>query len=226
MRQLDDVQSQKAVRRNCPVSVDRSGAEYIIGVRFIGMAAHQSDSAVGLAFGASGAAARSPSAAEQEVIQLFDQLRDRLLRYALSFGLSTEDGEEIIQEVFLALFQHVQRRKPRHNLRGWVFRVAHNLALKRRMANQKELRSSGHASGALAAKFDSANPEEQAMHLQRQQRLLAVLRALPEQDQYCLHLRAEGLVYREIAEVLRMSTAAVSVSLGRSLARLSRADGG
>ncbi len=190
------------------------------------MAAHQSDSAVGLPFGASAASQRSPSAAEQEIIQLFDQLRDRLLRYTLSFGLPTEDGEEIIQEVFLSLFQHVQRRKPRHNLRGWVFRVAHNLALKRRMANQKDLRSAGDSNSALAAQFESANPEEQAIHFQRQQRLLAVLRALPEQDQYCLHLRAEGLVYREIAEVLRISPAAVSVSLGRSLARLSRADGG
>jgi RNA polymerase sigma-70 factor (ECF subfamily) len=163
---------------------------------------------------------------EEEVIQLFDQFRDRLLRYALSFGLSPEDGEEIIQEVFLSLFQHIQRRKPRHNLRGWIFRVAHNLALKRREANHKAARNSGESSEALAAKFHPANPEEQAIHFQRQQRLRAVVRALPEQDRYCLHLRAEGLAYREIAEVLRISPAAVSVSLGRSLARLSRADGG
>jgi RNA polymerase sigma-70 factor (ECF subfamily) len=100
-----------------------------------------------------------------------------------------------------------------------MFRVAHNLALKRREANRKAARNAGESSEALSARFDSANPEEQAIHFQRQQRLRAVLRALPEQDQYCLHLRAEGLVYREIAEVLR-------ISLGRSLARLSRADGG
>jgi len=79
---------------------------------------------------------------------------------------------------------------------------------------------------ALAAKSDAANPEQQVINFQRQQRLLAVLRVLPEQEQYCLHLRAEGLVYREIAEVLGISLAAVSVSLGRALARLSRADGG
>jgi RNA polymerase sigma-70 factor (ECF subfamily) len=54
--------------------------------------------------------------------------------------------------------------------------------------------------------------------------LQSVLRALPEQDQWCLSLRAEGLRYREIAEVLDISLASVSVSLGRSLARLSRAD--
>jgi RNA polymerase sigma-70 factor (ECF subfamily) len=41
-----------------------------------------------------------------------------------------------------------------------------------------------------------------------------------------LHLRAEGLRYREIAEILEMSLGAVSISLSRSLARLERADRG
>jgi RNA polymerase sigma-70 factor (ECF subfamily) len=68
------------------------------------------------------------------------------------------------------------------------------------------------------------NPEEQLASSQRQERLLAVLRALPEQDQYCLYLRAEGLRYREISEVLGISLGTVSNSLGRSLGRLGRAD--
>jgi RNA polymerase sigma-70 factor (ECF subfamily) len=55
--------------------------------------------------------------------------------------------------------------------------------------------------------------------------LLAVVHALPELDQGCLRLRAEGLRYREIASVLGMSLGAVSISLTRSLARLIRADG-
>jgi RNA polymerase sigma-70 factor (ECF subfamily) len=69
------------------------------------------------------------------------------------------------------------------------------------------------------------NPEEQASFSQRQTRLLAVLRALPAQDQHCLRLRAEGLRYREIAEVLGRSLGSISASLARSLARLGRADG-
>ena len=73
-----------------------------------------------------------PSPLEEEVVNLFDQFRDRLLRYALSFGLSIQDGEEIVQEVFLSLFQHLQRGKPRQNLQGWLFRVTHNLALRQR----------------------------------------------------------------------------------------------
>ena len=78
-----------------------------------------------------------PSALECEVIRLFDQYREPLLRYTLSFGLRVQDGEEVIQEVFLALFRHLRKGRSRRNLPGWVFTVAHNLALRQRQTNQR-----------------------------------------------------------------------------------------
>ncbi len=171
-------------------------------------------------------AERPPSGLEQEVTQLFDELRNPVLRYLLRLGLPAPDGDEIVQEVFLALFQHLRQRKPKSNLRGWVFRVAHNLGLKKRYSDGSR-RTTGPVDGQGAADFQvdpAPNPEELMAGRQRQQRLLAVVRALPEQDRCCLHLRAEGLRYREIAQVLGISLGAVSVSLQRSLARLVRAD--
>ncbi len=72
----------------------------------------------------------------------------------------------------------------------------------------------------------SPTPEEHASSMQRQKRLLAVVAALPQQDRLCFNLRAEGLRYREIADVLGISLGTVSASLTRTLARLMRADGG
>jgi RNA polymerase sigma-70 factor (ECF subfamily) len=46
-----------------------------------------------------------------------------LLRYVISFGWPVEDGEDIVQEVFLALFRHLQLGRSRRNLRAWTFRV-------------------------------------------------------------------------------------------------------
>lgn len=159
-----------------------------------------------------------PGAFEQEVIALFDALRRPVLRYLLGMGLGMQDAEEIVQEAFLALFQHLCAGRSRRNLRGWVFRVAHNLGLKRR-ARARE-------NGELPALADPApNPEMQFAHAQRSQRILAVVNALPEQDRACLDLRAEGLRYREIAQVLGMSLGAVSNSLARSMARIARVAG-
>ncbi|MGA2021726.1 MAG: sigma-70 family RNA polymerase sigma factor [Candidatus Sulfotelmatobacter sp.] len=173
------------------------------------------------------AGSRIPSP-EIEVVELFEELRDRLLRYLLVLGLSAHDGEEIIQESFLLLFQHLQRGKSRQNLRGWMFRVARNMALKQRAANQLRLRRIVEFDETLPEQHvdRNPNPEEQLRSRQRQARLLAVVGALPEQDQSCLWLRAEGLRYREIAQVLGISLGSVAASLARSLAKLGRADGG
>ncbi|MGA9507548.1 MAG: sigma-70 family RNA polymerase sigma factor [Candidatus Sulfotelmatobacter sp.] len=174
------------------------------------------------------AGSRVSSSLEIEVVELFEELRERLLRYLLALGLSVHDGEEIVQESFLLLFQHLQRGKSRQNLRGWVFRVARNLALKQRAANQLQLRRIVEFDETLQGRHANLgpNPEEELQSRQRQKRLLAVVNALPEQDQSCLIMRAEGLRYREIAGALGISLGSVAASLARSLERLGRADGG
>jgi RNA polymerase sigma-70 factor, ECF subfamily len=176
--------------------------------------------------GADAAVADFRPNAESEVIALFDQLRRPLLRYTVSLGIHTADAEDLIQEVFLSLHRHLNLGRSRSNLRGWVFRVAHNLALKHRNSRQK--RQAFPVSGRILADVQAdpaKNPEEKFADDQRQKLLLSVIEALPEQDQNCLRLRAEGLRYREIAEVLGMSLGAVSNSLVRSFERLNRADG-
>jgi RNA polymerase sigma-70 factor, ECF subfamily len=157
-----------------------------------------------------------------EVVALFDQFREPLLRYLSSRGLAFPDGEEVLQEVFLALFQHLDRGKSRENLRGWLFRVAHNLALKRRYRTRQDLAARAEPGIADAVIEPGPNPEDQLLRSQTRERLMAVVKALPEQDRECLFLRAEGLRYREIAGILDMSLGAVSLSLARSLARIAR----
>jgi RNA polymerase sigma-70 factor (ECF subfamily) len=161
----------------------------------------------------------------EEAVSLFDQLRDRLLRYVVSFGLPVQDGEDVVQEVFLALFRHLQQGRSRRNLRAWTFRVAHNQALKRRSQERIGFQQMAGEETLLSdsVRDRNPNPEEQVASNQSRQRVLAVVSALPEQDRRCLVLRAEGLRYREIAEVLDISLGAVSLSLERSLTRLARA---
>ena len=171
-------------------------------------------------------ASPKPTPLEEEVVALFDQMQDRLLRYLLSTGVPVQDGEEIIQEVFLALFQHLQRGKSRRNLRAWVFQVAHNLSVKHYVARRRDrlhLVDSGATPAENSLVDRTPSPEDQLAGTQRHVRLQSILAALPDQDRRCLSLRAEGLTYREIGKVLDMSLGAVALSLGRSLARFARA---
>jgi RNA polymerase sigma-70 factor, ECF subfamily len=194
------------------------------------MSSHPTDLIADLSFpGARTASeARSPRSREieVEVMAFFDQFRNPIVRYALSFGIPPHDAEEVAQEVFLSLFQHLRMGKCRRNLRGWIFRVAHNLALKHRQANQISRDTLTSDRGVAEEQLDPApDPETQLSFSQRQRRLQAAVSALSEADQYCLRLRAEGLRYREIAAVLGISLGAVSNSLTQSLARLTRVDG-
>jgi RNA polymerase sigma-70 factor, ECF subfamily len=173
-----------------------------------------------------GAVPPKVSDAEREAICLFDESRTSILRYVLSFGLPVEDGEEITQEALLALFQHLHLGKSRQNLQAWLFSAAHNLALKRCHVNQRSRDDIDSGWPGAERQIDpSLNPEKLVLSAQRQIRLRAVLAVLPEQDQCCLRLRAEGLRYREISRVLGISLGAASLSLTRSLKRLRFAGG-
>lgn len=168
---------------------------------------------------------------EAEVLALFDECGAPLLRYVGAFGVRAPDTEDVVQDVFLSLFRHVQLGRPRTNLRGWLFRVAHNLALKHRQRTRKrQLTETMDVSevcgrrGAGTALASTSDPERELASDQRRQRLLAVFRALPERDRRCLSLRAEGLRYREIADALGISLGAVAKSLARSMTRMVNAD--
>jgi len=170
-------------------------------------------------------ASAAPLAADEEVLWLFDRHASSLLRYVGSFGLRVEEAEDVVQEVFLALFRHLRLDRSRRNLTAWLFQVAHNLALKQRKRNQRRpidrLDDSAHHPADPAR-----NPEAWLAERERRQRLAPVIRALPAPDRHCLLLRAEGLRYRDIADTVGMSLGWVAKSLARSLTRLANADKG
>src|SRR5271170_2186771 len=154
----------------------------------IALPSEDQDFALLLAPDAASAQPRNHSELESVVIRLFDQFQGRVLSYVLTCGLSLHDSEDIVQETFLALFRHLELGRPRTNLNGWLFRVAHNLALKRRTTNQTTERNLIDDSALAQQPCPSLNAEEEFSFSQMQQRLRAVLEALPEQDQRCLYL--------------------------------------
>jgi RNA polymerase sigma-70 factor (ECF subfamily) len=149
------------------------------------------------------------------------------LRYVASFGLGAEETEDIVQEVFLALFRHIRLGRDQSNLAGWLFRVAHNLALKRRKTIRRRWARDSGDEALLARHVDPApNPEARLAQSERRRRLRSVVDALPERERRCVFLRAEGLSYRDIGSALHLSLGAVAKSLARAMTRLVNADGG
>ena len=182
----------------------------------------KSDSTLGLPLIAHGEIESADAAIEQQVLALFDSTAPSLLRYLSSFGLRADETEDVVQEAFLSLYYHLRLGRPQTNLRGWLFKVAHNLALRQRRGRRRQ-----SALENADAPIDPApNPEVRLALAERARRVRSVFRALSARDRQCLFLRAEGLRYRDIARTLGLSLGGVAKSLARSMSRFVNADRG
>lgn len=156
------------------------------------------------------------------IVDLYDELRPSLYGYLICLGLAPQEADDIIQEAFLGLFQHLESGKKEDNLRGWVFRVAHNLS---RNLQRRERRlvsdTDAQEENLLAEQADTAlNPEDMYLWKEHLERLEAAIGHHTEQQHQCLHLRAEGLRYREIAGVLGIGASRVPQLLQRAIVRI------
>ena len=163
--------------------------------------------------------AEDDEASEQRsLVAFFDELRQPLLRYLRCAGLRREDAEEIVQETFLRLQQHLSRGGGRSNLRGWLFQVARNLA--RNQVKRAGRFRAEELNPGVAVADPGGTPEDGAIRRQRARRLRAALDKLTPQQRECLLLRAAGLRYREIAEALGIGISAVGELVQRAAGRV------
>jgi RNA polymerase sigma-70 factor, ECF subfamily len=156
----------------------------------------------------------------QSLGDAFTELREPVCRYLLALGLAAPEAEEVLQETFLRLCQHLDSERPRENLRGWIFRVAHNLA---RDEHRRRRRRPVEPLEIEAGNVDPrATPEQHLMARERTARLAKAMARLPVRQRECLHLRAEGLRYREIAEVLGAGVSTVAEWVREALKTLGK----
>jgi RNA polymerase sigma-70 factor (ECF subfamily) len=155
-------------------------------------------------------------------VKLFDELRIPLFWYLRRIGLRPEEAEEIVQEVFLRLFKHLGAKGREDNLRGWVFRVAHNLAIDQRKRQRLfTLKSPQEWVDLSDLLTDQApNPEERLLDKEKIAWIDRALAMLTCRQAQCLNLRMEGLRYREIAETLGVTMAMAAESLRRASRKL------
>ena len=158
---------------------------------------------------------------DKPIVELYDELRPSLFGYLVCLGLMPQEADDIIQDAFVQLFRVLLSGSRIHNPRSWVFRVARNMSLNLQKRERRMVSVSDEQPMArLIGKQTAVGPEEIYLRKERLQVLAAAVARLPQRQRECLHLRAEGLRYREIAEVLGVTTSAVSESLKRVIIRL------
>ena len=156
---------------------------------------------------------------EQVVKDLYGKLRAPLASYAYHLVGSTRDAEDLVQIAFIQLFDQLEHEGEIDNLRGWLYRVVHNLAIEqvRRHDRRDLLLQQWFLDRGALTPESIESPEEEFI---RREQIENALRILNERERHSLVLRAEGLSYQEIADILEISPKAVSVYLARGLKKL------
>ncbi len=159
---------------------------------------------------------------EQDLIRLFKQWRTPIYEYLVIVFGNPAEAEEVVQEAFLQLYAALRRGQTIHHAKGWLFRVAHNLAVNRlkhdKFFDPLDAATFEELCGLLPDR--GASPEQLLLEREKFGRLYAAMKRLSLQEKQCLHLRAEGFRYREIAGILGISSGAVNEYLRRAMRKL------
>ncbi len=158
------------------------------------------------------------AAGAAEATILYRELRKPLLRYLVCLGLSSDEAQDAVQDAFLRLHRHLAAGGSQENIRSWLFRVAHNQARNRQ--NSYHRKFSAPLDAGIAAMLDHATPEQAVLDKEKFQRLREAIRLLAAPERECLLLRAGGLRYREIGDVLAIPTSTVADIVDRAIKKL------
>jgi len=161
---------------------------------------------------------------EQKVTGYFEQWREPVYRYvAAAFGNSAQ-AEDVTQEAFLQLYRCLHAGQSIGNARAWIFRVAHNLAVNQIKSQQfiTPIDDDTWAKIRRLYRDNSLTPEQKLIQQEKFDRLRIAVASLTAPERQCLHLRTKGLRYREIAEILDMSTTTVAETLYRVIEKLAK----
>lgn len=162
---------------------------------------------------------------EDKVKQHFEQMREPLARYLTStFGGDRSLAEEITQDSFLQLYSYMARGHVIENVRAWTFRVAHNTAVQRVKKQQFIAPLSDEEWSDLQRSLETKelNPEQSLLQKERLERLRRSIGRLTPVERECLNLRTKGFRYREIGEILDLTTRQVAGTLYRVIEKLAK----
>jgi RNA polymerase sigma-70 factor (ECF subfamily) len=157
----------------------------------------------------------SPNAS-QSSLALFQEHGAAVYRFAVVLLRHHQDAEDVVQETFLKLLQHLRMGGDTRNLRGWLFTVAAHAARDRLRRRARWLPWTPAYDASVAP---PRLPDEDG----RLRTVRETLQRLPVRDRLLLALRAQGLSYREIASASGVQPASVGRLLARAVDRWERA---
>jgi RNA polymerase sigma-70 factor (ECF subfamily) len=148
--------------------------------------------------------------------ELYRKYNKRLYKFAYSILKTTEDAENIIQDVFLNLWLNREKVEKSTSVKYYIFEIAHNSAIS---IIRKRIKDTIYIEHVKSLQNLIQEPVDlQVEYNELNQILEGIINSLPSQQKkiYLLN-RIEALKYREIAEQLNISINTVENHMSRAL---------
>jgi RNA polymerase sigma-70 factor, ECF subfamily len=138
-----------------------------------------------------------------------------------------ETSEDLAQDTFIKVLNHIDRYRPEFKLSSWLFKIANNVAidyLRRRQLDTVSMDGSPHAASAIeveATSFDVGSRGESALEEMEARELgtaieEAIGRLRPEYRACILLRHVEDRSYEEIASTLDLPLGTVKTYIHRA----------
>jgi RNA polymerase sigma-70 factor (ECF subfamily) len=158
--------------------------------------------------------------------QLVETWQQMVFNTALNIVQDSQEAEDVSQEVFVQVFQSVQGFRGESKISTWLYRIAITKALDHERKRRARKRAAN-----LKAWIGFGEKAEEPMHFhhpginldnkERAAQLFRAMRDLPENQRIAFTLiKAEGLRYEEVAEIMHISIKAVESLMHRAKEQL------
>lgn len=158
------------------------------------------------------------SGGDQEAFgMLYERYVERIFNYIYYRTGNSFDAEDLTEKVFLRAMRHIGRYHDRGlPFSAWLYRIAHNLVANWHRDNNR--RKEIPLEEGFYGLHQGEHPETELLRLEERERLLKVIRCLPEERQQLLILKfVEHLSNAEIGLVMGKTEGAVKSLYHRTL---------
>jgi RNA polymerase sigma factor (sigma-70 family) len=154
------------------------------------------------------------SSTDNQFKDIYSKYSQKVHRLCLGYTGDTMQADDLLQEVFIKVWENLEKFRGESQMSTWIYRIAVNTCLLHLRSNKKQTKVNVEDFGSKIS--DETNEKEAQIQL-----LYKCISELNETDRLIITLLLEEVPYPEIAEVTSISEGNLRVKIHRIKQQLS-----